>query len=155
MGLRVATALLAASGAVLGIQDDRTFPAEVPSITAWERIDGRLERTDGELRYSLYVDPRHPALYRLTHYQVFEGPSGPEALRESTVEALLWNASPGERRPLRCFHWQAARPADALEPAREAGWRALDSGSDEYRQEILRTLQVYAVHRMLRLDPPP
>lgn len=155
MGFRLLIALLASSGAVLGIQDDRTFPAEVPSIAAWERIDGRVERTDGELRYSLYVDPRYPGLYRLTHYQVYDGPPGPEARRETTVEALLWNATPGERQPLRCYHWQAARGASAVDPAREAGWRALDSGSDEYQREVLRSLQVYSVHRTLRLGLPP
>jgi hypothetical protein len=67
------------------------------------------------------------------------------------VETLLWNPTPGERRPLRCYQWQAARAADVEGPAREAGWRALESGSDEYRQEMLRALEVYSVHRTLRL----
>jgi hypothetical protein len=153
VGLRgVGVALVAAAGSVLGIQDDRPFPAEVPAVSAWERIDGRVERTDGELRYSLYVDPRFPGLYRLTHYQVFEGPPGPETRRESRVEALIWNPAPGERRPLHCYRWDAARAAGAEGPAREAGWRALESGSDEYREEILRTQSVYNVHRTLRLN---
>jgi hypothetical protein len=143
--------LILAAGSLLGIQDDRPFPVEVPAVAAWERIDGRVERTDGELRYALYVDPRFPALYRLTHYQVFEGPPGPETRRESRVEALLWNPTPGERRPLLCYRWRAARKADADGPAREAGWRALESGSDEYKEEILRALEVYSVHRELRL----
>jgi len=122
-----------------------SFPEEIPEasdVAGWERIEGRAELGVQSIDYVLYVDPRHPALYRLTRYRitlVTRNPEGRE-VRLQEEEKVVWNARPGVRVPLHCYAL-----GDASQ--QQGRWRAVGPGSDEYRTAMMTVMHLYGHHR--------
>jgi hypothetical protein len=121
-----------------------SFPQEIPGagdIAGWERIEGRAELGARSIDYVLYVDPRFPALYKITRYRITVVTRTPEGreLRRSEDETLVWNSRPGVREPLNCYTLQP--------PQREGRWQRVPPSSDEYRVAMATAISVYAHQR--------
>jgi hypothetical protein len=134
-----------------------TLPFDLPSAAvraAWERIDGDYETTTEHVRYALFVDPEQPLLFRITQYRVSrrKGAAG-HSRPDDGAETVIWNATPGQRGPLRCFAEEAAGSA---RPRREgATWRDVDPATDEFRAHMGRAIEIYnRVRREGRAGPP-
>ena len=107
----------------------------------WGSVEGRLTVNGNDVAYVLYVDPRHPGLYRITRFQVttVSLASDGSEVRSAEAEVLIWNARPGVREPLRCY---VLGPPDATGDA----WRSVAAGSDEYRNALFNALSLYFGH---------
>lgn len=137
---------LGASGLTLSL------PQELPEdrdFAGWERIEGRAEIGAQDISYILYVDPRYPALYRLTRYRITVVTRTAEGreMRSAEDEKLVWNSRPGIREPLRCYTLQASP-----EPGH---WNTVPSGSEGYRNALSTAVSLYQHHhRQLKAAIP-
>src|SRR6476659_2727050 len=81
----------------------QTLPSAVPAAAqsaTWERIDGDYETETEHIRYSLFVDPERPLLFRITQYRVsLRRPLGSHPRFEDGTETVVWNAVPDSRVP--------------------------------------------------------
>jgi hypothetical protein len=132
-----------------------TLPAGLPTAKMradWERIDGDYETATEHVRYALFVDPERPLLFRITQYRVSprRGVSAPRG--EDGPEMVIWNATPGQTGPLRCFAEVLAPPVRRGTPP---SWRDVDVSTEEFRANMSRALQIYGrVHHEGRAGPP-
>jgi hypothetical protein len=134
-----------------------TLPSGVPTTearAAWQRISGDYEAGNDHVRYALFVDPRQPLLFRITQFRVTRrgvGGSGPH--REDAAETVIWNETPGQRVPLKCF--EEERPAAGQPAARSVSWRDVTPGSPQFVDSMRRAMEIY--HRVQeegRAGPP-
>jgi hypothetical protein len=127
-----------------------TLPGGIPTArerARWERIDGDYDSGADHVRYALFVDPERPLLFRLTQYRVStrNGAGGGEASLDADRETVIWNATPGERAPLRCFIGaDRPRAGGGLGRAAALSWQDVDPASLEFRAHMGRALQIYA-----------
>jgi hypothetical protein len=135
-----------------------TLPLGVPSAAmraAWERIDGDYDTTNEHVRYSLFVDPDRPLLFRITQYRVsLRRPSGWDGRSrfEDGAETVVWNATPDARVPLRCF---AEERVGNTGPRGEQSWRDVTPATPEFVASMRRAIEIYArVRRDGRAGPP-
>jgi hypothetical protein len=163
--LAAAVAVVAAAAAVAAVAScartiasrplSDALPSGLPSKVAradWERIDGDYDTPTEHVRYALFVDPELPLLFRITQYRVTlrKGTSGP-ARDDDGMETVIWNATPRQRGPLRCF---TADPVPRSRPS-AATWRDVDPSSQEFRAHMNRAIEIYGrVRREGRAGPP-
>jgi hypothetical protein len=134
-----------------------TLPVGVPSEAqraTWERIDGDYETADEHVRYSLFVDPDRPLLFRITQYRVSaRRPAGSRSRFDDGVETVVWNEAPESRAPLRCFAEE--RPEGAAATASVASWRNVSPTTPEFLASMRRAIEIYGrVRREGRAGPP-
>ena len=134
-----------------------TLPVGLPSATVradWERIDGEYETPTEHVRYALFVDPEMPLLFRSTQYRVtVRKPAPARGRAEEGAETVIWNATPRQRVPLRCF---TAEPVARERPRGDpAAWRDVDPGTPEFRANMNRALEIYGrVQKAGKAGPP-
>jgi hypothetical protein len=134
-----------------------TLPDGLPTAAAraeWERIDGDYETATEHVRYALFVDPEMPLLFRITQYRVTARKPAPGRERaEDGAETVIWNATPRQRAPLRCFsedRLARERPSGAA-----ATWRDVDPETPEFRANMNRAMEIYVrVQRAGKAGPP-
>lgn len=126
-----------------------TLPVGIPTAperARWERIDGDYDSGADHVRYALFVDPARPLLFRLTQYRVStrnRARAGAASL-DADREAVIWNATPGERAPLLCFIGGDRPPAGGgLARAAAFSWQDVDPASLEFRAHMRRALEIY------------
>ena len=93
------------------------------------------------MRYALFVDPARPLLFRITQYRVSRRMTAGGARFEDAGETVIWNESPGERVPLRCFAEERRHSWLAESRAR---WRDVVPATEEFRAQMRRALEIYA-----------
>ncbi|HUG54171.1 MAG TPA: hypothetical protein VMR21_11235 [Vicinamibacteria bacterium] len=163
--------LAAAALAVLGAcASSASLPPSAPLSTAlpallpaeaelqdWERIDGEYQNEVEHVRYSLFVDPALPMLYRVTHYRVsLRVPGGDGSRLGFAWETVIWNEEPGKRLPLRCFTEDRHRSWQNLWIAPRSSWRDVPPATSEFRAHMRRALEIYIrVHNEGRAGPRP
>jgi hypothetical protein len=116
-----------------------SLPAEITAgdVAGWEQFEGRAAIGSQDIPYVLYVDPRFPAIFRLTRYQITVVTRTPEGreLRSTAEQILVWNSHPGSREPLVCY---------TLHTSRSSGqWLAVPSGSESYRSAMTTAISLY------------
>jgi len=135
-----------------------TLPFGLPSATlraGWERINGDYETATEHIRYSLFVDPQRPLLFRITQFRVSPRRPGPGSRPrfEDGVEMVLWNEVPGTHVPLRCFA-EERLGRTATRDAQQS-WRDVSPATPEFRASMYRAMEIYTqVHREGRAGPP-
>ena len=135
-----------------------TLPSEIPSAAAragWERIDGDYDTPSEHVRYSLFVDPERPGLFRITQYRVSRRPpgAGKRPRFEDAAEIVVWNEVPEHRVPLRCFAEEPAPPTTSR--ASRATWRQVSPATPEFLASMHRAMEIYTrVRREGRAGPP-
>jgi hypothetical protein len=138
-------AACASSGASRPLSN--SLPARVPSARArthWQRIDGAYDAGAAHVRYALFVDPERPLLFRITQYRVSRRMAAGEGPRVDEVEIVIWNESPGEHVPLRCFA-EEPLPHSWLSFARvRPSWRDVVPATEEFQVQMRRALEIYA-----------
>ena len=167
-GVRLTSSMLPLVGCVLlalgcassGVMRplSKLLPLGVPSAAlraAWERIDGDYETATEHVRYSLFVDPERPLLFRITQFRVSprRPGSGSRPRFEDGAEMVLWNEVPGGRVPLLCF----AEERSGRTASRDAqlSWRNVSPMTPEFVASMLRAMEIYSqVHREGRAGPP-
>jgi hypothetical protein len=135
----------AAVGAARSLSD--TLPVGIPTArerARWERIDGDYDSGADHVRYALFVDPERPLLFRLTQYRVSTRSRAlaGEASLDADREIVIWNATPGERGPLRCFIGDDRARGRGLGRA-GLSWQDVDPASAEFRAHMRRALEIY------------
>jgi hypothetical protein len=136
-------ALLAASVRII-LSD--TSPGGVPAGDAllnWERYGGQADTAYETVAYELWVDPKWPGFYTITRFRSRALERG----AEDKPEILVWNAHPGERVPLLCY--------ERVQRGSTWVWDAVEPGTKRYRQEMVRAIQVYGLHRTTSLGLGP
>jgi hypothetical protein len=96
-----------------------TLPRGLPSAAmraGWERINGDYETATEHVRYSLFVDPQRPLLFRITQFRVSPRRlgRGSRPRFEDGAEMVLWNEVPGPMSPC------GALPRSASDPRQRA-----------------------------------
>ena len=135
----------------------QTLPSALPSPAqraTWERIDGDYETATEHVRYSLFVDPDRPLLFRITQYRVsVRRPLGSGPRFEDGTETVVWNAVPDSRVPLLCY---AEERVDG-KPSSEAAltWRDVSPTTLEFRRSMNRAMEIYARVRQKGRGGPP
>jgi hypothetical protein len=118
------------------------WPEGLPArdvLASWESFTGQYVDDDvHRVSYALYVDPAFYGLYRVTRYSISAPPgaTGDEALALETVQ---FHATPGRGGPL-CFQRRVVSG-----PHRP--WVALERGTQAYKDEMFRGVEVYVRHR--------
>jgi len=133
-----------------------TLPNGVPSAgvrATWERIDGDYETATEHVRYSLFVDPERPLLFRITQYRVsVRRPLGSRPRFEDGTETVVWNAVPDSRVPLRCY---AEERLGKPSPGAPLSWRDVNPTTLEFKVSMNRAMEIYSrVRREGRGGPP-
>ncbi len=124
------------------------LPAALPALQVrqhWERAQGEGRTSDFAVSYDLWVNPRRPALYEITHFSF--DVRGADGAWTYGGERVLWNP-PGER----------TTPAVPLQDWARVGnaWEVVPHGTDAYRLDMMRALAVYDVKRRgSRVSPAP
>ena len=134
-----------------------TLPVGLPSAAqraSWERIDGDYDTGAEHVRYSLFVDPQRPLLFRITQYRVsVRRPAGSRPRFEDRAETVVWNEAPESRAPLRCFAEE--RDDGAASTAEALSWRSVSPASPEFLASMRRAIEIYGrVRREGRAGPP-
>jgi hypothetical protein len=135
----------------------QTLPNGLPSAAqraTWERIDGDYETSTVHVRYSLFVDPERPLLFRITQYRVsVRRPMGSRPRFEDGTETVVWNELPGRRVPLRCYAEERldGKPA----PGVPLSWRDVDPTTREFKVSMNRAMEIYARVRGEGRGGPP
>ena len=134
-----------------------TLPVGLPSAAqraTWERIDGDYETEREHVRYSLFVDPERPLLFRITQYRVSaRRPAGSRSRFEDGAETVVWNETPETRVPLRCFAEE--RVEGAASTAEALSWRSVSPSTPEFLASMRRAIEIYGrVRREGRAGPP-
>lgn len=133
-----------------------TLPVGLPSATlraSWERINGDYETATEHVRYSLFVDPQRPLLFRITQFRVsprwrWRGPRF-----EDGAEMVVWNEAPGTHVALRCFAEE--RLGRTASRGVRQSWRDVSPATPEFRASMYRAMEIYQqVHREGRAGPP-
>ncbi len=111
----------------------------------WERIEGDYDTTTEHVRYALFVDPALPLLYRITQFRVSRRVAGPggNARFEDGPETVIWNETPGRRTPLRCFAEEPHRGWWTRFWASRTAWRDVPPTTVEFRNQMLRAIEIY------------
>ena len=135
----------------------QTLPNGVPSAAQrarWERIDGDYETGTEYVRYSLFVDPERPLLFRITQYRVsLRRPTGSRPRFEDGAETVVWNEVPDRRVPLRCYSEE--RLEGKPSPGVPLSWRDVDPTTREFKVSMNRAMEIYAqVRHEGRAGPP-
>ena len=134
-----------------------TLPNGVPSASAratWERIDGDYETATEHVRYSLFVDPERPLLFRITQYRVsVRRPLGSRPRFEDGTETVVWNELPARRVPLRCYAEE--RLDGKAAPGVPLSWRDVDPTTREFKVSMYRAMEIYARVRSEGRGGPP
>lgn len=155
-------ALLALSCASSGAPGplSEALPFSIPTAAvraAWERIDGDYDTASEHVRYSLFVDPERPGLYRITHYRVsrrIAGADGRARLAQG-AETVIWNETPGRRVPLRCFAEERRHGWRSMWRDGGPSWRDVSPTTAEFRDHMMRAIQIYyRVRAEGRAGPP-
>jgi hypothetical protein len=125
------------------------MPAELPdtmTIAGWEKFAGQADMGDASVIYELYVNPRRPGLYEITHYRLTTSTTSSDGRtrRQVETEKVLWNSAPGTREPLHCFEWIAQRTWRTLWLASAGEWRRMEPGSPRYNSAMGTAIRVYA-----------
>ena len=133
------------------------LPNEVPSASVratWERIDGDYETATEHVRYSLFVDPERPLLFRITQYRVsVRRPLGSRPRFEDGTETVVWNAVPDRRVPLHCYAEERldGKPSSGA----PLSWRDVNPTTLEFKVSMNRAMEIYSrVRREGRGGPP-
>jgi hypothetical protein len=137
----------------------QTLPAGLPSAAlraTWERIDGDYETASEHVRYSLFVDPVRPFLFRITQYRVsVRRAAGSRPRFEDGAETVVWNELPESPTPvpLRCFAEE--RPAAESSAEARPVWRNVTPTTPEFVASMRRAIEIYGrVRREGRAGPP-
>jgi hypothetical protein len=117
------------------------WPPDMPVdeiLSSWESFKGAYTVDQQRVSYQLYVDPARIGIYRVTRYTVSPAPgaTGDEALSLETVQFIAY---PGREVP-RCYQ----RRVDAAVPR---PWLVLERGSQPYKVEMMRGIEMYVRHR--------
>jgi hypothetical protein len=116
-----------------------SLPEEITArdVAGWEQFEGRASIGSQDIPYVLYVDPRFPAFFRLTRYQITVVTRTPEGreLRTTAEQILVWNSHPGSREPLVCYTLHGS--------PRPGQWLAVASGSESYRSAMTTAMSLY------------
>jgi hypothetical protein len=120
----------------------------------WERIDGDYETPTEHVRYSLFVDPARPVLYRITQYRVsLRRPMGSRPRFEDGAETVVWNELPQSHVPLRCF--AEDRMGGTPTPGAPPSWRNVNPSTPEFVASMHRAMEIYTrVRDEGRAGPP-
>jgi hypothetical protein len=135
-----------------------TLPRGLPSAAmraGWERINGDYETATEHVRYSLFVDPQRPLLFRITQFRVSPRRQGRGSRPrfEDGAEMVLWNEVPGTHVPLRCFAEERVEPTATR--GVQQSWRDVSPATTEFRASMYRAMEIYLqVHREGRAGPP-
>ena len=135
-----------------------TLPLGVPSASvraAWERIDGDYDTASEHVRYSLFVDPERPVLFRITQFRVsLRRPGRASGARfEEGEETVLWNEMPGAHVPLLCFAEERLGRTGSHDA--DHSWRNVSPTTPEFIASMHRALEIYGqVRREGRAGPP-
>jgi len=135
-----------------------TLPVGLPSATlraTWERINGDYETATEHVRYSLFVDPQRPLLFRITQYRVSPRRPGPGSRPrfDDALEVVLWNEVPWTHVPLRCFA-EERLGRTASRDGRQS-WRDVSAATPEFSASMYRAMEIYQqVHSEGRAGPP-
>ena len=134
-----------------------TLPTGVPSAAVratWERIDGDYETTTEHVRYSLFVDPERPLLFRITQYRVsLRRPAGQRPRFEDGAETVVWNETPERHVPLLCFAEE--RVGGVASGKGRPSWRSVAPMTPEFIASMHRAIEIYMrVQREGRAGPP-
>ena len=117
-----------------------SLPAGIPNAAdraGWERIAGDYDTASEHVRYALFVDPQRPALYRITQYRVSRRSGARSA------ETVIWNETPGQRGPLRCFAEERSWSWRTLWLVPRSSWRDVPPATPEFRGSMLRAIEIY------------
>ena len=133
-----------------------TLPVGLPSAAqraTWERIDGDYDTEGEHVRYSLFVDPERPLLFRITQYRVsVRRPVGSRPRFEDSAETVVWNEAPESRAPLRCF---AEERGEGAASTAGLAWRSVSPATPEFLASMRRAIEIYGrVRREGRAGPP-
>jgi len=135
----------------------QTLPSGVPTAAqraSWERIDGDYETATEHVRYSLFVDPERPLLFRITQYRVnLRRPMGSRPRFEDGAETVVWNEVPERRVPLRCYAEE--RLDGTPSPGVPLSWRDVDPTTREFKVSMNRAMEIYARVRGEGRGGPP
>ena len=153
----IALLALGCAGSVRFRPLSATLPVGVPSAAqraTWERIDGDYDTEREHVRYSLFVDPERPLLFRITQFRVsLRRPPGSRSRFEDGAETVVWNETPERRVPLRCFAEE--RPEGAASSATVPSWRNVSPETPEFQASMYRAIEIYGrVRREGRAGPP-
>ena len=134
-----------------------TLPVGMPSATqraTWQRIDGDYDLAGEHVRYSLFVDPERPLLFRITQFRVsVRRPAGGRPRFVEGAETVVWNERPDIRVPLRCYAEERLEGASTAE--RTPTWRDVTPETPEFVASMRRAIEIYArVRRDGRAGPP-
>jgi hypothetical protein len=136
-----------------------SLPPGLPSAAlraTWERIDGDYDTASDHVRYSLFVDPARPFLFRITQYRVsVRRQAGSRARFEDGAETVVWNEVPESPVPvpLRCFAEE--RPAGEPSADAQPAWRKVMPMTPEFVASMRRAIEIYGrVRREGRAGPP-
>jgi hypothetical protein len=135
-----------------------TLPLGLPSATlraTWERINGDYETATEHVRYSLFVDPQRPLLFRITQFRVSprRPGRGSRPRFEDGAEMVVWNEVPGTHVPLRCFAEE--RVGRTASRDAQQSWRDVRPATPEFLEGMHRAIEIYwQVHREGRAGPP-
>jgi hypothetical protein len=135
-----------------------TLPIGLPSATlraSWERINGDYETATEHVRYSLFVDPQRPLLFRITQFRVSPRRPGPRSRPrfEDGAETVVWNEAPGTHVALRCFAEEHL--GRTARRGVQQSWRDVSPLTPEFRASMYRAMEIYQqVHREGRAGPP-
>ena len=122
------------------------LPLALPDAAAradWERIDGDYDTDTDHVRYSLFVDPQRPLLYRITQYRVSRWLGAGRRRLDQGQQTVIWNETPGRRDPLRCFAEERHGAWRTVGVGVRSSWRDVDPMTAEYRDSMVRALQIY------------
>ena len=133
--LAAAAALPVAQGFALHL------PAELPDLSAWQKVSGSAALTDGSasVTYEFYVNPTRAARYDVIRYRIVGWDGGPGGSPYRPTERLQWQAGDNDLRRYECS------------PGEGDGcvWRQIERNTPEYHREMPVILWVLNVHRGL------
>jgi hypothetical protein len=135
-----------------------TLPLGLPSAAlraSWERINGDYETATDHVRYSLFVDPQRPLLFRITQFRVSPRRPGwgSRPRFEDGAEMVVWNEAPGSHLALRCFAEERLGRRESR--GVQQSWRDVSPATPEFRASMYRAMEIYQqVHREGRAGPP-
>lgn len=127
--------LLTASAGVEANDFTRAPPEPITGFVDWPFLSGELQTGEMSFGYRFYVNPERPALYSVMRYRLRGAKEG-----VAPTEKFLWVERPGQPSPMRCFELRFATAG------KEAGWREMAHGTQEYEQE-LQTLRAVLAHQ--------
>jgi hypothetical protein len=98
----------------------------------WEHIHGDVATSQEGAVYEFYVNPARSGIYEVVRYRFTRA-------GRAENEKVVWNRLPRGEGPS-CFAHEG-----------DGSWRLLRNGSQEYKDEMMTAIRVYAMHRRVRL----